>query len=75
MRHRPLVAISRNGYIVVPRSLGVWSDLGNFPRAPRVTGGALPLTRFIMGCVFVTSGSKHLKGPETRTKSGEKPDL
>jgi putative oxidoreductase len=42
-----------------------------FPRLARVTDVALLLLRFMVGIVFVTSGYKHLKDPETRSKDIE----
>jgi putative oxidoreductase len=40
----------------------------NFPQLAQFTDGALLLLRLMVGLVFVTSGYKHLKDPETRSK-------
>jgi putative oxidoreductase len=42
-----------------------------FPQLARFTDVALLLLRLIVGIVFVTSGYKHLKDPETRSKDIE----
>jgi putative oxidoreductase len=42
-----------------------------FPQLARFTDAALLLVRFMVGIVFVTSGYKHLKDPETRSKDIE----
>ena len=39
-----------------------------FPRLARFTDVALPLLRVMVGLVFITSGWKHLKDPEARSK-------
>jgi putative oxidoreductase len=41
------------------------------PQLARFTDVALLLLRFMVGIVFVTSGYKHLKDPETRSKDIE----
>jgi putative oxidoreductase len=40
----------------------------NFPRLAQFTDLAVLLMRFMVGLVFVTSGYKHLKEAETRSK-------
>ena len=40
-----------------------------FPQLAQFTGVALLLLRLIVGIVFITSGWKHLKDPEARSKS------
>lgn len=40
-----------------------------FPALSRFTDLALLLLRLMVGLVFVTSGSTHLKNPETRSRS------
>ena len=40
----------------------------NFPQLARFTDVALLLLRLMVGSVFVTSGYKHLKDPEARSK-------
>jgi putative oxidoreductase len=42
-----------------------------FPQLARFTDVALLLLRLMVGIVFVTSGYKHLKDPETRSKDIE----
>jgi putative oxidoreductase len=42
-----------------------------FPQPARFTDVALLLLRLMVGVVFVTSGCKHLKDPETRSKDIE----
>jgi putative oxidoreductase len=42
-----------------------------FPQLARFTDAALLLVRLMVGIVFVTSGYKHLKDPETRSKDIE----
>jgi len=40
----------------------------NFPQLARFTDVAFLLLRLMVGSVFVTSGYKHLKDPEARSK-------
>jgi putative oxidoreductase len=44
-----------------------------FPQLARFTDLAILLLRLMVGLVFVTSGSSHLKDPEARAKSIEMP--
>jgi putative oxidoreductase len=62
----------QNGYIVIDSAsvrLGVTRMI--FPQLTRFTDVALLLLRLMVGIVFVTSGYKHLKDPETRSKDIE----
>jgi putative oxidoreductase len=40
-----------------------------FPQLARFTDGALLLLRIMVGIVFITSGWKHLRDPEARSKA------
>jgi len=40
-----------------------------FPQLTRFTDVALPLLRVVVGIVFMTSGWKHIKDPEERSKA------
>ena len=55
----------------IPRSVRFGVTRMIFPQLARFTDVALLLLRLMVGIVFVTSGYKHLKDPETRSKDIE----
>ena len=55
----------------IPHSVRLGVTRMIFPQLARFTDVALLLLRLMVGIVFVTSGYKHLKDPETRSKDIE----